>query len=98
MLTKTQRKFLENPESFSYAYSKVIRCRLKKKLRQFCTDYELLKSGIELVIKKNNELNLDLESCLVDLLALLQKSVTSETKNSTPTTMEFSILDMNKMA
>lgn len=97
MLTEAERKFIENPSSHSPHYVRVMRWRLNKKLRQLCVEYALLKTHIDLIIKKNDELNLDIEvlECIEDLVITLKKTVISETKKSDS---EMSILDMNKMA
>jgi len=95
MLTDAEQRFIENPNSFSHDYLKVMRYRLNKKLQRLCKDYSTLKIHLDLILKKNDELNLDVEviQSIADVI-LLQKPVTLEIKNSAS---EYSILDKNNM-
>jgi regulator of replication initiation timing len=100
MLTKSERRFVQNSNSFSKDYAYVIRNRLNKKLKQLRIDFEQLKGDLKLIIKKNDELRLDIEVLdgIFDLGDVLQNTVRNETKISSTSSSEMSILDKNKMA
>jgi hypothetical protein len=94
MLTKSERKFIHDPNSVSKSYKVVLKSRINKKIKKCGSD-------LKLIIEKNSELKLNLGVLaeLFDLGESLQNSVISEKKNHIDTkSPKMSILDMNKMA
>lgn len=93
MLTKSERKFIHDPNSVSKSYRVVLKSRINKKIKRCGSD-------LKLIVEKNSELQLNL-GVLAELFDMesLQNSVISETKNHIDTkSPKMSILDMNKMA
>ena len=93
MLTKSERRFIHDPNSISKSYKVVLKSRINKKIRRCVSD-------LKLITEKNSELQLNL-GMFAELFdyELLQNSVISEKKNHTEVkSPKMSILDMNKMA
>ena len=93
MLTKSERRFIHDPNSVSKSYKVVLKSRINKKIRRCCSD-------LKLITEKNSELQLNL-GVFAELFDYesLQNSVISEKKKHTDTkSSKMSILDMNKMA
>jgi len=94
MLTKSERRFIHDPNSISKSYKVVLKSRINKKIRRFGSD-------LKLIVEKNSELQLNLGvfAELFDRVEPLRNSVISEKKNHTEVkSPKMSILDMNKMA
>ena len=94
MLTKSERKFIHDPNSVSKSYKVVLKSRINKKIRRCCSD-------LKLITEKNSELQLNLGvfAELFDRVEPLRNSVISEKKKHTDAkSPKMSILDMNKMA
>jgi len=93
-LTKSERRFIHDPNSISKSYKVVLKSRINKKIRRFGSD-------LKLIVEKNSELQLNLGvfAELFDRVEPLRNSVISEKKNHTEVkSPKMSILDMNKMA
>ncbi|MDE1839058.1 MAG: hypothetical protein KGH87_03975 [Thaumarchaeota archaeon] len=93
MLTKSELRFIQDPNSVSKSYKAVLKNRINKKIRRFGSD-------LKLIVEKNSELQLNL-GVFVELFDYepLQNSVISEKKKHANTkSPKVSILDMNKMA
>jgi hypothetical protein len=54
MLTKTEQRFVQNPEVFSRNQVWLHRCRINKKIKKFVSD-------LHIIIEKNDELGLNLK-------------------------------------
>ena len=94
MLTKSERRFIHDPNSISKSYKVVLKSRINKKIRRFGSD-------LKLIVEKNSELQLNLGvfAELFDRVEPLQNSVISTKKKNIDTkSPKMSILDMNKMA
>jgi len=94
MLSKSERRFIHDPNSVSKSYKIVIKSRINKKIQRFGSD-------LKLIIEKNSELQLNLGvfAELFDHGKPLQNSVISEKiKHIDAKNPKMSILDMNKMA
>ncbi|HZS72952.1 MAG TPA: hypothetical protein VFA69_00470 [Candidatus Nitrosotalea sp.] len=94
MLTKSERRFIHDPNSVSKSYKVVLKSRINKKIRRCGSD-------LKLIAEKNSELQLNLGvfAELFDYSEPLQNSVISEKKKHTNVkSPKMSILDMNKMA
>ncbi|MHB8545194.1 MAG: hypothetical protein ACYDAJ_00295 [Nitrosotalea sp.] len=93
-MTKSELRFIQDPNSVSKSYKAVLKSRINKKIRRCCSD-------LKLITEKNSELqlNLDVFAELLDQCDPLQNSVISGKKKHTDTkSSKMSILDMNKMA
>ena len=94
MLTKSELRFIQDPNSVSKSYKAVLKSRINKKIRRCGSD-------LKLITEKNSELQLNLGvfAELFDRVEPLQNSVISEKKKHTDAkSPKVSILDMNKMA
>jgi hypothetical protein len=94
MLSKSERRFIHDPNSVSKSYKIVLKSRINKKIQRFGSD-------LKLITEKNSELQLNLGvfAELFDRGEPLQNSVISEKKKHTDAkNPKMSILDMNKMA
>ena len=94
MLTKSERRFIHDPNSISKSYKVVLKSRINKKIRRCGYD-------LKLITEKNSELQLNLGvfAELFDRVEPLRNSVISTKKNHTDAkSPKMSILDMNKMA
>ena len=92
-MTKSERRFIHDPNSVSKSYKVVLKSRINKKIRRCVSD-------LKLITEKNSELQLNL-GMFAELFdyELLQNSVISEKKKHTDAkSPKMSILDMNKMA
>ncbi|SMH71304.1 hypothetical protein [Candidatus Nitrosotalea okcheonensis] len=93
MLTKSERRFIDDPNSVSKSYKAVLKSRINKKIQRFGSD-------LKLVTEKNSELQLNL-GVLAELFdhEPLQNSVIFEKeKHIDAKGHKMSILDMNKLA
>ncbi|MHB8546295.1 MAG: hypothetical protein ACYDAJ_05975 [Nitrosotalea sp.] len=93
-MTKSELRFIQDPNSVSKSYKAVLKSRINKKIRRFGSD-------LKLITEKNSELqlNLGMFAELFDYGKPLQNSVISEKKKHTDVkSPKMSILDMNKMA
>ena len=70
MLTKSERRFVHNPEAFSKNQIWIHRCRINKKIKKFVADFKL-------IIEKNDELCLNLQE-LDELLQTIETFQNSE--------------------
>ena len=94
MLTKSERRFIHDPNSVSKSYKVVLKSRINKKIRRCSSD-------LKLITEKNSELQLNLGvfAELFDRVEPLRNSVISTKKKHTEVkSPKMSILDMNKMA
>ena len=53
MLTKSERRFIEDPGQFSRERQRLYRCRINKKIRKFSSD-------IRMILEQNSRLGIDL--------------------------------------
>ncbi|SMH72617.1 hypothetical protein [Candidatus Nitrosotalea okcheonensis] len=94
MLTKSERRFIHDPNSVSKSYKVVLKSRINKKIRRCGSD-------LKLITEKNSELQLNL-GVFAELFYYsepLRNSVISTKKKHTDAkSPKMSILDMNKMA
>lgn len=94
MLTRSERRFVQDPHSVSRKYRTVLKSRINKKIQGCCSD-------LKLILEKNFELQLNL-AILAELFETgetLQNSVVSKKKKQDDKkSKKVSILDMNKMA
>lgn len=93
MLTKSERRFIDDPNSVSKSYKAVLKSRINKKIQRFGSD-------LKLVTEKNSELQLNL-GVLAEFFdhEPLQNSVIFEKKKHIDAKgHKMSILDMNKLA
>jgi hypothetical protein len=94
MLTKSERRFIHDPNSVSKSYKIVLKSRINKKIRRCGSD-------LKLITEKNSELQLNL-GVFAELFYYsepLRNSVISEKKkHDDAKSQKMSILDMNKMA
>ena len=94
MLTKSERRFVQDPGSVSKSYGTVLKSRINKKIRRCGSD-------LKLIVEKNSQLqlNLGILAELFDTGEPLQKSVVSRKKGQDDKKdRKRSILNMNKMA
>ncbi|MDE1877901.1 MAG: hypothetical protein KGI07_05155 [Thaumarchaeota archaeon] len=92
-MTKSERRFIDNPNSVSKSYKAVLKSRVNRKIRRCGSD-------LKLVMEKNSELQLNL-GVLAELFdhEPLQNSVIFEKKKHIDAKgPNMSILDMNKLA
>ncbi len=77
MLTKSEQRFVQNPDSFTKSQVWLHRCRINKKIKKFVSD-------LKVIIEKNDELCLNLEVIddLLEARKTFQNSESSKQKIS----------------
>ncbi len=83
MLTKSERRFVEDPDRFTPKQRRLYRCRINKKLRKTASD-------LEIIFERNDKLDLNLKMLenfstfkeLQNSEALQEKTQHTELKNS----------------
>ena len=92
-MTKSERRFIHDPNSISKSYKVVLKSRINKKIRRCCSD-------LKLITEKNSELQLNLGvfAELFDYEPLRNSVISEKKKHTDAKSPKMSILDMNKMA
>jgi hypothetical protein len=92
-LTKSERRFIHDPNSVSKSYKIVLKSRINKKIRRCGSD-------LKLITEKNSELQLNLGvfTELFDYEPLRNSVISTKKKHDDAKSPKMSILDMNKMA